>query len=110
MLCSGTRRTAAWWLDAVERVAAGHRTGVLPAGVRVGAPVMSAFDQAAEVRAELADNLEFLGQAALAPQGSGSAPRPLRELLQSPPDLPALKDALALGLPGHDCIRRMRAA
>ena len=99
MLCSGTRRTAAWWLDAVERVAAGHRTGVLPAGVSVGAPVMSAFDQAAEVRAELADNLEFLGQAAWAPQGSGSAPRPLRELLQSPPDLPALKDALGLGLP-----------
>ena len=90
---------AATVVDAVERVAAGHRTGVLPAGVSVGAPVMFAFDQAAEVRAELADNLEFLGQAAWAPQGSGSAPRPLRELLQSPPDLPALKDALGLGLP-----------
>ena len=90
---------AARIVDAVEQIAAGHRTGVLPAGVSVGAPVMSAFDQAAEVRAELADNLEILGQAAWAPQGSGSAPRPLRELLQNSPDLSALKEALGLGLP-----------
>src|SRR5258707_2125914 len=50
---------AATVVDAVERVAAGPRTRVLPAGVSVGAPVMAAFDPAPEGPARLAGNPEI---------------------------------------------------
>jgi len=82
---------------AVEQVAAGHRT-VLPAGVRVGDPVTSPFDPAAEVRAELSDDLERLGAALWALAGSDTA-QTLRDLLGKSLDLSALQVALGLDLP-----------
>ena len=91
---------AAGVVDAVERLAAGSRTDVLPAGVSVGVSITSLFDPAAEVRAELSDNLTRLSSATWIPQVSGSA-RSLRELLRGRTDMPALMKALveALGLP-----------
>ena len=89
-------------VDAVEHVAAGGGAEMLPEGVSVGTPVMSPFDPAAEVRAELSDALECLRGAAWAPQALGSG-KSLRELLRGRSDVQVLMEeltkALGLGLP-----------
>ena len=89
-------------VDAVEDVAAGGGAEMLPEGVSAGTPVVSPFDPAAEVRAELSDTLERLRGAAWAPQALGSG-KSLRELLRGRSDVPALMEeltkALGLGLP-----------
>lgn len=93
---------AATFVAAAERVAAVGSADALPTGVRAGTPVTSPFDPAAEIRAELADTLEPLRDAAWAPQPLGSV-QSLRELLQGRADVPALMKALVetlgLGLP-----------
>jgi len=89
-------------VDAVEDVVAGGGAEMLSEGVNAGTPVVSPFDPAAEVRAELSDTLERLRGAAWAPQALGSG-KSLRELLRGRPDVPALLEeltkALGLGLP-----------
>jgi len=88
---------AAVVVTAAVTVAAGRLT-VLPAGVRAGATITSPFDPAAEVRAELFDDLERLNGAEWAPPVSG-ATQTLRDLLGKRLDLRALKAALRLDLP-----------
>ena len=89
-------------VDAVEHVAADGGAEMLAEGVSAGTPVVSPFDLAAEVRAELSDALERLRGAAWAPQALGSGTS-LRELLRGRSDVPALlkelTKALGLGLP-----------
>jgi hypothetical protein len=89
-------------VDAAEHVAVGGGAETLPEGVSAGTPVVSPFDPAAEVRAELSDTLERLRGAAWAPQALGSG-KSLRELLRGRSDVPALMEeltrALGLGLP-----------
>ncbi|WP_410574343.1 hypothetical protein [Amycolatopsis sp. cmx-4-61] len=63
--------------------------------IRRGEPVGSEFDAAVEVRAEVADDLEFLRSApALPVRKDGQRTRPLAEMLKGRVDLPALKTAL----------------
>lgn len=63
--------------------------------IRRGESIRSEFDAAAEVRAEIADDLEFLRSSpALPVQKEGQRARPLAELLKGHVDLPALKTAL----------------
>ncbi len=89
-------------VDAVEHVAADGGAEMLPEGVSAGTPVVSPFDPAAEVRAELSDALERLRGAAWAPRALGSG-KSLRELLRGRSDVPVLMEeltkALGLGLP-----------
>jgi hypothetical protein len=87
---------AAAVVDAVDRVAAG-RPADLP-GVTAGSRVTSPFEPAAEVRAELSDDLGRLGAAAWAPERPRFT-QTLREVLGQHPDLSALRAVLGLELP-----------
>ena len=107
-------------VDAVEHVAVGGRPEMLPRGVSVGTPVVSPFDPAAEVRAELSDTLECLRRAAWAPQALGSG-KSLRELLRGRSDVPAVMEEVtkaiascveeahpgALARLGHDALAEL---
>jgi hypothetical protein len=88
---------AAEVVDAAEQVAAGGAADGLPAGVRAGAAAASLFDPAADVRAELTDNLGRLSSAAWAPSMPGPT-RTLQVQLQGRPDLAAVMQALASAL------------
>jgi hypothetical protein len=88
----------------IRSVAAG-RTGQAPTGCRAGSRIVSVFQPAAEVRAELQDDLEALAAASWLPQTNAEVPRQpgkigdLRDLLGDRPDLRALMEALNAPLP-----------
>ncbi|MBE8524107.1 hypothetical protein ILP97_42645 [Amycolatopsis sp. H6(2020)] len=78
--------------------------------LRRGEPIRSEFDAAAEVRAEIADDLEFLRSVpALPVRKDGQRTRPLAEVLKGHVDLPALKSALRpFGLTQSDVMGVLR--
>lgn len=88
----------------IRSVAAG-RTGQAPTGCRAGNRIVSVFQPAAEVRAELQDDLGALAAATWLPQKDAEvSTQPgktgdLRDLLGDRPDLQALMDALHARLP-----------
>jgi hypothetical protein len=81
------------------------RTGQTPAGCREGNRIVSVFQPAAEVRAELQDDLEALAAASWLPQANAEVSTQLgktgdlHDLLGDRPDLQALTGALHAPLP-----------
>ncbi|MEK2477260.1 hypothetical protein [Streptomyces noursei] len=83
------------------------RPGPTVAGVRAGQPIRSVLEPAAEVRAGLADDLEFLRDAPSLPiQEPGQATRSLASLLGDRLDLASLCSALRL--PQADVMKLLR--
>jgi hypothetical protein len=85
---------AAAVVDGAEQVAVGRAADGLPTGVHAGSGETSVFHAAAEVRAEISDNLGRLSSAAWVPKAPGPS-RTLRELLQGRPDMADVMQALA---------------
>lgn len=92
----------AWPAEIVRwtaNAAQGH-PGPVPAGARPGRPIYSELDPAAELRAELADELETLCQAPGLPvETAGATTQGLAALLGPTLDLAALCSALGLQQP-----------
>jgi hypothetical protein len=92
----------AWGEDLMEFTAARlrGRSGPVPAGVREGLPIRSALEPAAEVRAGLVDDLEYLKHApGLPAEEVGQPAGTLASLLGDQLDLGALCTALRLPQP-----------